>query len=264
MRILVCRASEKAYVGFDVKEVVGVGQFEVYEIPQKPDNLLGAIVYDGKIYSVVALNALLGGKRVKTFVILKNGFAIGVYDLDGIYKVEEFVEVEGILGENFKRAFMLNGNVVYLLEEKFFNNLPKVPPEIEVDIEKHKSTVEVPQKVEKEGIKAFFVEVDSEKFVLPNHMVKEVQNINSSGKFRYGNIYGFTYYEGNPMPVVWKKPIKNAKWIVVLEGGAIPCTRVQVEYVKFEKSNEGTFALVDGIRYKVFNEGNIGELLRWI
>jgi len=264
VRVLICRASEKAYVGFNVKEVVGVGQFEVYEIPQKPDNLLGAIVYDGRIYSVVAINELLGGKEIKTFVVLKNGFAVGVYDMDGIYKVEEFMEVEGVLRENFERSFMLNGTTVYLLEDKFFSNLPKVPPEIEIDIKRHEETIEVFQKEEKSGVKAFLVEVDSEKFVLPKHIVKEVQNINSAGKFHYGNIYGFTYFEGNPMPVVWKKPVKNAKWIVILEDGAIPCTRVQAEDVKFEKSDEGTFALVDGIRYKVYNEGNIGELLRWI
>jgi len=263
VRVLVCRASEKTYVGFNVKEVVGVGQFEIHKVPQKSDCLLGAIVYNERIYSAVALNTLLGGKKIKTFVLLKNGFGVGIYDMEGIYKVEEFMEVKGALRENFEKAFMVNDSVVYLLEDKFFENLPKVPSEIEIDIEKHEKTIEVLQKEEKPGVKAFLVEVDSEKFVLPKRMIKEVQSINSAGKFHYGNIYGFTYYDGDPIPIVWKKSVKNAKWIIILEDGAIPCSRLQAEDVKFERSKEGTFALIGGIRYKVYNEGNIGELLRW-
>ncbi|MCD6450402.1 MAG: hypothetical protein J7L34_07855 [Thermotogaceae bacterium] len=263
MKVLVCRVSEKTYVGFDTEEVAGVGQFNIHEVPQKQDNLLGAIVYNGKIYSAVALNTLLGGKKIKIFVALKKGFAVGVYDMDGIYNVEEFMKVEGVLKENFEKAFMLNKNVVYLLEDKFFSNLPRIPQDIEIDIKTDES-LQVLQKKEKESMTALLVEVDSEKFVLPKRLVKEVQSVNPIGKFYYGNIHGFTSFEGNPVPIVWKKPVKSANWVIVLEDVAIPCSRIRTEEVIFERSSEGVFAFINGVRYKVYNEGNIGELLRWI
>jgi hypothetical protein len=252
LKVLICDVQkEGVYVGFDMKDVNGVMEAKLFRSPEK--GLLGSVIYDGRLYAAVSLAKVIGGKKVRFFVVLKNGFAVGVSSVIEIEDLIEEVEVPPNLFEFFGKAFRFEDSLVYMIDAE---KVSKIPPVEDVEVEEiyQDRNVEEP----KEDI--VIIGIGENFFAIRKSDITEIAEAENMNPFAYGSIQGFVQGREETVTVVSKWKIKP-KWIVAMEGIAVACDYLDIGHGDVEVSEKGQFVIVEDKRYKILTRG---EIEKWI
>ncbi len=259
MKVLVCSLDyeRKKLIGFDLNEVIGATTSDFYKAPLEIEGVLGAVVYDNKTYTAVGFQGVVGGEKIRVFVVLKNGYAVGVLGLEGVVNLEETNEVQGLLSSYFKRSFRWNGTEVFLVDTTSFEDLAHVPENIKIDVEGIEKEEERREKLEEFVI----VEITGERYAISKSDIVEIVEPAKMNKFLHGNIIGFISSGKDVVPILWNKRPKKINWIIVLESVAVPVESFEVIEGRYVKSEKQLFVEFGDEKLPIINEKHLKEVI---
>ena len=259
MKAVVCRVGE-SLLGFKYDDVVGASEAKVWKVPEAPEGVLGAVFFEGKVYTAVAPHGVLGGEKIGAFVILRSGYAVGVEEIIGMFEVTKGEEVSGKLREYFERVYSFGEEPVFIVDESSCRRFPRFPEEIKIDFVESEEE-KTPVKVE-EGEEGFIVKGDEDEVAILQDEVKEVLEIGEMNRIDIGEVRGFVESGKSVYPVVEVMKVTKPKWVIVTKDVAILCSYLELSRGKIEKLEGGGFVDLEGKKIRILDVEEVKGMIR--
>lgn len=258
MKTIIARIGN-SLIGFPHEEVIYISPPKIHEVPEAPPGILGAVVYREKIYTAIAFHGIMGGKKIAAFVLTKNGYAIGIEEIIGMYELSEIAELSKDFKKFFEKAYLFENKPVYIVKTSEGLEIPKFPENLELDVsslEEYQSEV-----ISKETEQFLIIENDEESFALKSSEVQEILSAKLMNCFPLGNLMGFIESNKKPFPVVKIWEIEKPKWIVILEKIALPCKNVETIFIPKTDILNANYIRFEGKQFKILKVKEAEEKL---
>ncbi len=256
MKILVCSMNEDdtKFVGFKREEVVIVSEPRLVKIPGAPSGVVGGILERGKLYIAVPIPGF-GDYPIRMFVLVKQGYAVGVTRVIGFVDSEEVYDIAGEDLRIFEKAVEYDENMVYVLNLEAFEipeqefEVPSPPPEIE-------------ERVSDLGESFLIAHMDEESIAIRMNEVRGIVEWSEVNEFRFGRIRGFVSHAGDIVTVVSFRDVPKPKWCVVLKDHGIPIISGEVTVGEIVEGSEKSFVIFQNEKIELVSEDDLREMVK--